>query len=173
MKAAETTPIDAINDLCSSASVVWVISLGDVARPLNQVWHEGNLYAVVNGPEQPDPTNGERRVTVVLPGASGATEGGVEADVEVIEPHNDTWSDIAPLLATKRLNSLHGNDLVDSWARSACAILKITPDPGTLRVGTALPDDDQRAPLVPTAATTVTWAPFHAGKRTRRTPRKL
>ena len=90
------------------------------------LWHDGAMYLVGGGPEQPLPVGPGDRARVVV--RSKASQAGVvvewEAAVTAISPGSPEWEAVVPLLAAERLNASPG--LVDRWA-AECAVLRLAP----------------------------------------------
>lgn len=90
------------------------------------LWHDGAMYVVGGGPEQPLPVGAGDRARVVV--RSKASQAGVvvawEADVTAVSPGTDLWAEVVPLLAAERLNAPPG--AVDRWA-TECVVLRFSP----------------------------------------------
>ena len=90
------------------------------------LWHDGALYLVGGGPEQPLPVGAGDRARVVV--RSKASQAGVvvewAADVTAVLPGTQLWDEVVPLLAVERLNAPAGR--VDRWA-AECVVLRFSP----------------------------------------------
>lgn len=90
------------------------------------LWHDGAMYLVGGGPEQPLPVGAGDRARVVV--RSAASQAGVvvswDADVTAVAPGSELWAEVVPLLAAERLNASPG--VVDRWAEE-CLVLRFSP----------------------------------------------
>ncbi|MBG0566959.1 hypothetical protein [Actinoplanes aureus] len=151
-----------LDEAIKKASIAW-ISVGD--GPAYGLWCmpvEASL-AVVSGPgEQFAPGLAEaERASVRLRGDHGGLIVVTEASVVRVLPGSPEWDEIAPQLATKRLNaSGTAEDLVARWVESGCALVKLTPVVDSA-VGTAdLPAESAAEPPRETPARIETRRPF-------------
>ncbi|MEU4428166.1 hypothetical protein AB0F81_46745 [Actinoplanes sp. NPDC024001] len=151
-----------LEEAIKKASIAWV-SVGD--GPAYALWcmPVENALAVVSGPgEQHAPGLAQaERAIVRLRGDHGGLIVQAEAAVERVLPGSPEWDEIAPQLATKRLNaSGTAEDLVARWVENGCALVKLVPA-GESAVGTAeLPAESAAAPPRETPARVETRRPF-------------
>lgn len=99
------------------AGVVWLRADGaEVARPAWQLWHEGAMYVVTGGQEQPLPelAAGRAEVTVRIDSEPGVVTW--EAEVSEIPPGTPEWDAVVPKLHAKRLNAPDGELQPARWA---------------------------------------------------------
>jgi len=91
------------------------------------LWHDGRMYVVGEGQEQPLPvTSGRALVTV----RSAASQSGRvvewDADVDQVRPGTAEWQEVTALLAASRLNGEDRSDPVGRWARKS-TVLRFSP----------------------------------------------
>jgi hypothetical protein len=136
-----------VEEAVKKASLAW-ISVGD--GPARGLWCmplDGTLI-VVSGPgEQSAPGLAEAaRATVRLRGDSGGLIVIWEAVVTRLAPGSEEWEAVAPALAGKRLNaSGPAEQLVDRWAATECAIVRLTPADEQPVAAPGLPTESQAA----------------------------
>jgi hypothetical protein len=109
-----------VNEAMKKAAVAWLVVSNRPAYAVWCMWMDGSLY-VVSGPgEQPAP--GLARAATVTVQARG-DHGGLIVDwtatVDRVRPGSDLWADVAPQLASKRLNSDPAPLLLERWAEHA------------------------------------------------------
>ena len=104
-----------VADATRRAGLVWV-EVNGRAHPVWHVWHDGAMYVVSGGIEQPLPEV-ERAVVAVPVGR----EIGVrwEAEVTRVLPGTPLWAEVVPLLHAARLNPPDGQDQPERWARES------------------------------------------------------
>lgn len=106
------------------SGAVWV-GTGELALVWH-LWHDGAMYLVGGGPEQPLPVGPGARARVVV--RSKASQAGVvvewAADVTAVLAGSELWDAVVPLLAAERLNASPG--LVERWA-TECVVLRFSP----------------------------------------------
>ena len=132
--------------------MVWVRpEAGGPEQPVWHLWHDGALFLVTGGIEQPLPfpvplpPAAARAVVVVR---SRERQGGrlVQwvADVSCVPPGTPLWDEVVPLLHAQRLNAPDGEQQPARWARES-AVLRLAPSGELLPVG----DDALEAPPAP------------------------
>lgn len=108
------------------SGVVWVAGADGVPALLWHVWHDGAMYVVGGGPEQPLPVAAGDEATVVV--RSKAAQAGVvvqwPATVEAVVPGTELWDEVVPRLAAERLNAEAGR--AERWA-AECTVLRLAP----------------------------------------------
>ena len=130
-----------VDEAIKKAAVAWVSVADGPALALWCMPLEGALYVVSgpgeqNAPGLPDAT----RAAVSLRGDHGGRIVTWTADVERLTPGGEPWSTVAPQLAGKRLNASGTADaLVERWAASGCAIVRLTPAGEPAQTGADLP----------------------------------
>ncbi|WP_328462581.1 hypothetical protein OHA21_35635 [Actinoplanes sp. NBC_00393] len=151
-----------LDEAIKKAAIAWV-SVGD--GPAYALWcmPVENSLAVISGPGEqfaPDLAQAER-ATMRLRGDHGGQIVAADAVVTRLLPGSPEWDEIAPQLATKRLNaSGTADDLVARWVENGCALVKLTPAAESA-VGTAeLPAESAAAPPRETPARIETRRPF-------------
>lgn len=155
-----------VAEAMKKAAVAWV-TVGD--QPAVGLWclPLGDALYVVSGPgEQSAPgLAAATDATVGLRGDHGGRIVAFPAAVNRVAPDTDEWTEVAPQLATKRLNAPgSAADLAARWAVE-CVVSRLTP------AGAPLPPDgsSESAPPRPTPAARATRKPFRL-HRVRRRP---
>ncbi|BBH64879.1 hypothetical protein ACTI_15640 [Actinoplanes sp. OR16] len=151
-----------LDEAIKKAAIAWV-SVED--GPAYALWcmPAENSIVVVSGPgEQYAPGLAEAtRATVRLRGDHGGLILVVDAVVDRLEPGGDEWNELAPQLATKRLNaSGTADDLAARWAGSGCAVVRLTPAADSVVGAPDLPADSAAQPPRETPARVETRRPF-------------
>jgi len=148
-----------VGEAMKKAAVGW-LTVGD--RPATAVWLtwiDGAAYLVHGGPEQPVPgLTDARDCAVSVRGEHGGRIVTWPATVERVEPGTPAWDEVAPQLASKRLNAHDPVGAPTRWADLA-VISRLRPAGDPLEGGESLPDDSGAAPPRPTSATTPTPIP--------------
>jgi hypothetical protein len=161
-----------LDEAIKKAAIAWV-SVGD--GPAYALWCmpvESSIL-VVSGPgEQFAPGLAEATAaTVRLRGDHGGLILVVDATVTRLTPGSDDWTELAPQLATKRLNaSGTAEDLVNRWAENGCALVRITPAAESVVGAPDLPAVSAAEPPRETPARVETRRPFRLHK-VRKPPR--
>ncbi|MEU4687344.1 hypothetical protein [Actinoplanes sp. NPDC023714] len=151
-----------LDEAIKKAAIAW-ISVGD--GPAYALWcmpAESSIL-VVSGPgEQFAPGLAEaERATVRLRGDHGGLILVVDATVSRLTPGSDEWNELAPPLATKRLNaSGTADELAARWAETGCAIVRLTPAAGSAVGAPDLPAESAAQPPRETPARVETRRPF-------------
>lgn len=161
------TPL--VDEALKKAAVAWVRVAGGPALALWCVPLDGALI-VVSGPgEQAAPgLAGATEAEVTLRGDHGGRIVTFPARVSRIEPGDEAWETVAPLVAGKRLNAPgSAADLVLRWATDGCAVNRLVPA-GTPLAGTALPDGSLAEPPRDTPAVRRVRRPFRLHRVRRR-----
>ncbi|GAB3797612.1 hypothetical protein GCM10027605_07900 [Micromonospora zhanjiangensis] len=149
--------------------MAWV-SVAD--GPAYAVWclSHGDALYVVSGPgEQSAPGLADARTArVTLRGDHGGRIITWSAEVTRLDPDGPEWTEVAPLVAAKRLNAPGtAAELVGRWA-TGCAVNRLVPAAGPATHGTALPDGSLAEPPRETPATRRTRRPFRLHRVRRR-----
>ncbi|MFC7528041.1 hypothetical protein [Actinoplanes sp. GCM10030250] len=151
-----------LEEAIKKASIAWVAVDGGPAYGLWCMPVESSL-AVVSGPgEQFAPGLAQAsRAEVRLRGDHGGLIVLAEAVVTRVLPGSPEWDEIAPQLATKRLNaSGTADDLVTRWVESGCALVRLTPADGAATGNPDLPSESAAEPPRDTPARVETRRPF-------------
>ena len=123
-----------IEEATRRSGVVWVTPEGsDRAHPVWHLWHDGAMYVVTGGLEQPLPVTTRAAVTVRSNAKQADRLVTWVADVAPVEPDSDLWAEVVPLLHTKRLNAPDGEEQPRRWARES-VVLRFTPTGETLPI---------------------------------------
>ena len=118
-----------VDEATRRSQVVWLALEDDPARPVWQVWHDGALWTVCGGAEQPLPAapTAQRAVVAVR---SKATRNDLLVTwvgaVSRVEPGSPVWEEVVPLLHEARLNAPDGEAQPQRWAAESL-VLKVTP----------------------------------------------
>jgi hypothetical protein len=153
---------DLVAEAIKKAGIAWISTDGGPARGLWVMPLDGSLI-VVSGPgEQAAPGLAEASAAQIrLRGDTGGLIVMVDARVERLTPGSAAWDEIAPQLATKRLNaSGTAEDLVAKWAGTGCAVVRLTPAEDAPVAAPDLPDDSGAAPPRETPARVEVRRPF-------------
>ena len=135
MDAAATATL--IEDAVKKSGLVWIkaASTARASQPVWHVWHEGALYVLTGGIEQPAPggldglapDDGAARALVTVRGKD--TNGRLatfETTVTRITVDSEEWSVVVPALQAKRLNLPDGAAAPERWARE-CTLWQLRP----------------------------------------------
>jgi hypothetical protein len=160
-------PVALIEEAAKKAAVAWLAVPG--GGPEYLVWTAwlNDALFVISGPgEQATPGLAEAaRADVSLRGDHGSRIVMWPAEVSTVDPSSPEWTEIAPLLAGKRLNAPGTTEAtVQRWA-VANVLSKLTPAAGP----EPLPDGSLAAPARPTSATRLPKRPFRL-HRVRKRP---
>ncbi|MEV6298057.1 hypothetical protein AB0M02_01475 [Actinoplanes sp. NPDC051861] len=151
-----------LEEAIKKAAIAWV-SVGD--GPAYGLWcmPVENSLAVVSGPGEqfaPGLAQAERAV-MRLRGDHGGLIVQADAVVSRVLPGSPEWDEIAPQLATKRLNaSGTADDLVTRWVETGCALVRLTPADDSAIGSPDLPAESAAAPPRDTPARVETRRPF-------------
>ena len=138
--------LELIEEATRRSGVVWVTPAGsDRAHPLWHLWHDGAMYVVTGGLEQPLPATERATVTVRSKDRQADRLVTWLADVEPVPPDGPLWAEVVPLLHAKRLNAPDGDEQPRRWARES-VVLRFTPTGETVPIA---PDSYAAAPLGP------------------------
>lgn len=126
----EATAIAAlVEESAKKSGLLWVRPTGprQRAQPLWQVWHDGAIYVLTGGIEQPAPEGLADHAFVILRSKDkGSRLLTIEATVEVVAPDTDEWAEVAALLQTKRLNLPDAEQATERWRRE-CVVYRLRP----------------------------------------------
>ena len=137
MDASATPPL--IEEAAKKSGLVWVVAVGVTKagsreQPVWHVWHEGAVYVLTGGIEQPvpggldllaDDAAARARVLARGKGPSGRLVT-FETTVERVAAGSDEWDALVPLLQAKRLNLPDGEAAPRRWA-AECTIWRLRP----------------------------------------------
>lgn len=140
-----------IAEAAKKAAVAWLTTPGGgQAYPIWGVWINDALHLVAGSGEQSAPGLAEAAaggvgIHVTMRGDHGGRVVRWPATVTELSPNNGDWDEIAPQVATKRLNAPTGVDqTVKHWS-AECAIFRLTPSGDPDQAADTLPDDDLAA----------------------------
>lgn len=109
------------------SGVVWVTPAGaDHAHPVWQLWHDGDMYVVTGGLEQPLPPMTRAWISVRSKEKQADLLVTWAADVTVVGPADPRWHEVVPLLHPRRLNAPDGEQQPARWARES-TVLRFHP----------------------------------------------
>jgi hypothetical protein len=135
-----------IEEATRRSGVVWVTAEGSArAHPVWQLWHDGAMYVVTGGLEQPLTVTGRATVTVRSKDRQADRLVTWVADVAPVPPDSAQWAEVVPLLHAKRLNAPDGDEQPRRWARES-VVLRFTPTGETVPIA---PDSYAAAPAGP------------------------
>jgi len=168
MDAAAITAL--IEEAAKKSGLLWVRAAGSGRRPrpMWHVWHDGAVYVLTGGIEQPAPEGLGDRAFVTLPSKDKRSRlVTFVAEVEVVAPGSDDWSTVEPLLRGKRLNLPDGEAAPQRWARE-CTLFRLRPTGDVVET----PDEPSTASHAveppPTPARTRVPRPLHLRGRPAR-----
>lgn len=109
-----------VEEATRRSGVVWVSVPDDPApHPIWQLWHDGRMYTVTGGLEQPLPSADSAVVAVRSRDRQADLLVRWVAALERIEPGSPLWAQVVPLLHARRLNAPDGEDQPARWARES------------------------------------------------------
>ncbi len=111
------------------SGLVWVSAEGSAAAaPVWHRWHDGAMYVVTGGLEQPVPELPGGRAVVAVRSRERRGDLLVRwvAEVSVVAPGTETWDAVVPVLHAGRLNAPDGEEQPARWARES-RVLRFAP----------------------------------------------
>lgn len=108
-------PVVLPDEATRRSAVVWVEAEGR-QHPVWHVWHDGAMYVVSGGIEQPLPALTHALVLVPVDGSMGVRW---EAEVDRVLPGTELWERVVPLLHAGRLNPPDGQQQPERWVRDS------------------------------------------------------
>jgi hypothetical protein len=159
-----------VEESAKKSGLLWVRATGRRrrAQPMWQIWHEGAIYVVTGGIEQPAPEGLTERAFVTLRSKDkGSRLLTIEADVEAVDPATDEWSQVVPLLVAKRLNLPDGEKAPERWRRE-CVVYRLRPTGEVVETPDEPTTSSHAAAPPPTPARTRVPRPLHLRGRPRR-----
>jgi hypothetical protein len=158
-----------VEEATKKAGLVWLTVPGQPAQAVWHIWHEGAVYLVGGGIEQPLPdlaSAAEVMVTVPSKDKGGRLITWL-AEPNLLEPGTPGWDAAAAALHAKRLNPPDGEHQPQRWAEQS-QIWRLEPTDTVTEQPGEMPNGSGAAPPVPTKATTRGRLPFVIGRRARR-----
>ena len=133
------------------------------------VWHDGAVYVVSGGREQPLPAmpDGEAVTVTVRSKDTGARLVTWTGTARTVPPGTAEWDAAVPGLHAKRLNPTDGEQQPLRWARES-TVTRIEPAGELLEAPGRMPQRSQAAAPPGSPATTRGALPFVIGRRARR-----
>jgi hypothetical protein len=123
-----------VDEATRKSGVVWVTPDHETrAYPVWHLWHDGAMYVVTGGLEQPLPAMSHAVVTVRSKDRQADRLVDWVATVEAVAPESELWQEVVPLLHAQRLNAPDGEAQPERWARES-VVLRFTPTGETLPV---------------------------------------
>jgi hypothetical protein len=159
-----------VEESAKKSGLLWVRATGPRHRPqpMWQVWHEGAIYVITGGIEQPAPDGLTDRAFVTLRSKDkGSRLLTIEADVAAVDVDSDEWSSVVPVLASKRLNLPDAEQAADRWRRE-CVVYRLTPTGDVVETPDEPTTSSHAAAPPPTPARTRVPRPLHLRGRPRR-----
>jgi hypothetical protein len=155
-----------IEAAAKKSGLVWVVAVGTTTvhrrqQPVWHVWHEGAVYVLTGGLEQPvpggidqlaDDDSARANVTARGKGPSGRVLT-FETHVEKVAPGSEEWEALVPALTSGRLNLPDGEEAPRRWAvectlwrlRPTGTIVETAADPSTASHAAAPPPTPARS----------------------------
>jgi hypothetical protein len=159
-----------VEESAKKSGLLWVRAVGPRHRPqpMWQIWHEGAIYVLTGGIEQPAPEGLTDRALVTMRSKDkGSRLLTIETSVEVVAPDSEDWDAVEGVLASKRLNLPDGEAAPQRWRRE-CVVYRLRPTGEVVET----PDDpstsSHAAEPPPTPARTRVPRPLHLHGRPRR-----
>lgn len=131
-----TAPDPLVEEATRRSGLVWVVPDGSAREhPVWHVWHDGRMFVVTGGREQPLP-DGLTSAVVAVRSRARQADRLVQwrAGVAQVPPGSALWDEVVPLLHAKRLNAPDGEEQPARWARES-VVLAFTPTGETVPVG--------------------------------------
>jgi hypothetical protein len=151
-----------VEEAAKKAAIAWLaVPGGGAAYPVWCLWAGGALHVVSGAGEQGAPGLAEATtVQVTLRGDHGGRVVTWPATVTRLTPDMETWAEVVPQLAGKRLNAPGtAEETAQRWA-AECVVSRLTPADSPKEAGSTLPDGSHAAPPRPTPATRRPRRPF-------------
>lgn len=168
MDAAATEAL--VADATNKAGLIWVRAAGPHhrAQPMWHVWHDGAVYVLTGGSEQPVPEGLTDQAFVSVPGKNnGPRLVTFEAGVEVVDPSSEAWAAVEPMLLSGRLNLTDTETAPQRWAQE-CTLWRLTPTGGIAETPDEPTTGSHAAAPPPTPARTRVPRPLHLRGRPSR-----
>jgi hypothetical protein len=158
-----------VAEAMKKAAIVWLAAAGRPAYPVWCMPIGDALYVVTGGDEQPAPDlTAAERVTVTARGDHGGRIVSWPAAVARVTPDDDSWSEVATLLAGKRLNASGPVDaLVAQWATTS-VVIRLAPIDDEAETGADASTGSGAAVPLQTPAATRVAKPFRLHRVKRR-----
>jgi len=159
-----------VEESAKKSGLLWVRATGPRRRPqpMWQVWHDGAIYVLTGGIEQPAPEGLADLAFVVLRSKDKRSRLlTIEVSVEVVEADTDEWSTLAPLFVAKRLNLPDGEAAPERWRRE-CVVYRLRPTGEVVETPDEPSTSSHAAEPPSTPARTRVPRPLHLRGRPRR-----
>jgi hypothetical protein len=132
-----TSPL--VETATRKSGLVWVSAEGSsTAAPVWHLWHDGAMYVVTGGLEQPLPDLPTGRAVVAVRSKERQADLLVRwvAEISAVDPGTPAWDEVVPLLHAGRLNAPDGEEQPARWARDS-RVLRFAPTGEQLPVSPA------------------------------------
>ncbi|MEP7368065.1 MAG: hypothetical protein ABI662_00330 [Dermatophilaceae bacterium] len=139
--------------------LLWIDVPGDRTWPAWHAWLEDTAYVVTGPGEQTLPALPAEVIVTFRSKDTGGLLVKVPAHATVIKPDDERWEEASGALKASRLNSPAG-DIIARWASEA-TIYALTPHGDAIEGPGSYSQDSHAATPAITAATTLTWRPWH------------
>ena len=159
-----------IEEACRKSAMAWLRAAGQTrASAAWHIWHDGALYVVSGGREQPLPAmpEGEPVTVTVRSKDTGARLVTWVGAASAVSPGSPEWEAAVPELHAKRLNPTDGEKQPARWARES-TVTRIVPTGELVEAPGRMPSRSQAAAPPGSPATTRGALPFVIGRRARR-----
>ncbi len=162
-----------IEEACRKSAMCWLARRGPdgTSRPFLawHIWHDGALYVVSGGQEQPLPLmpDGELLTVTVRSKDTGTRLVAWLGAASGVDPGTPEWDSVVPELHAKRLNPIDGEQQPARWARES-TVTRITPTGEVVEAPGRMSHRSHAAPPPASPATTRGALPFMIGRRARR-----
>lgn len=171
MDAAATQTL--IEEAAKKSGLVWVVAVGATTahvrqQPVWHVWHEGAVYVLTGGLEQPvpggldllaDDNSARANVTARGKGPSGRVLT-FETTVDKVSPGSEEWESLVPALVSGRLNLPDGANAPQRWA-AECTLWRLRPTGTIVETAAEASPASHAAPPPPTPARSRVPRPLH------------
>jgi hypothetical protein len=159
-----------VEEACRKSAMSWLRPAGASRSTMAwHIWHEGALYVVSGGLEQPLPPmpDGEPLTVTVRSKDNGSRLVAWVGVATTVEPGTPEWDSAVPELHAKRLNPTDGEQQPLRWARES-TVTRIAPTGVLLEGPGRMPHRSHAAEPPSSPATTRGALPFVVGRRARR-----
>jgi hypothetical protein len=161
-----------VEELMRKSGLCWVrLPGGDRDHAVWHIWHDGAVYLVSGGEEQPLPGIEDAETATVIARTKDSRQRMLawRADVRTLHPDDPEWDTVVRALVAARLNLRDLHEAAERWARE-CVVTRLVPTGEIAESPDSPPDGDLAAPPVATPATTRRGLPRVLHRRQTRRP---
>lgn len=148
-------------EAAKKSDILWVDVPADRTFAVWHAWDTDRFYLVSGEGEQLLPPLPEVVTVILRSKDSGGRLITVNATAHLLAPRSESWETAVAALAGERLNAT--DDVAERWAQSG-SVYALHPFGEPLTPVTGDAAGSGASPVVPAAATTVGWRPWHAGR---------